>query len=196
MIINFRRALLLISIMLSCQLLFSQQKPFDLLHILPDWQARWIGPQPRMYSESDRMLDEVHWIWSQPEVQNREIAPELDAEIGLSYFRRELEIVDPSQLQSATLWLTADNAFRLFVNGKFVLENESWEEADRVDILSYLLEGKNIIAIEAENRAYYHEPEHCKNPAGIIARLDLVHKNGKIQTMVTDENWKSTISLF
>ncbi len=56
----------------------------------------------------------------------------------------------------APLWLTADQSYRLYVNGKYVCRGPArgfqacWP-IDEVDILPYLRTGRNLIAVEAYN---------------------------------------------
>ena len=191
-----RGTLLFIGILLSSNLLFPQDKLNDICEIQSNWLANWIGPQPKLDEASDKVLDDVDWIWCIEKSSNRAIAPELDTELGKCFFRREFEIHDHSQLRSARLSLTADDSFQLYVNGKLIARNDQWEKVKTIDLLPYLNDGKNCIAIEAENSAYYHEPNRGQSPAGFIAKLILVDKNGKIQTIVTDRNWRTTFNFY
>jgi hypothetical protein len=192
----YRRTLLIIGILLSSNLLFPQDKLNYIREIQSSWQANWIGPQPNLYSASDKVLDDVDWIWCIEKSLNRVVAPELDTELGKCFFRREFEVLDHSQLRSAKVSLTTDNSFQLYLNGEMIAQNDQWEKVKTIDLLPYLNDGKNCIAIEAENSAYYHEPNRCQSPAGIIAKLVLVDNKGKNQTIPTDRNWRSTLSFY
>jgi len=67
------------------------------------------------------------------------------------WFRYSFEILDP--LAGGTIWLTADDDFRLYINGEYIAEDEAletdWTLVKVYSIGDYLVVGKNTVAIEA-----------------------------------------------
>jgi hypothetical protein len=77
------------------------------------------------------------------------------------------------------------------VNGKPVGESVpgiAGRSGKQFDIASLLGEGKNVIAIEAENL-----PAPSANPAGLIAKLEMRFDNDQTQSIVTDAQWLATM---
>jgi alpha-L-rhamnosidase len=86
--------------------------------------------------------------------------------------------------KSATLYLTADNFFTLFVNGKEVDHSAAdpnninvWQHVHTVDLMPYLAAGKNTLAVRAVNAG---------GVAGFVARLELPGQ----AAVETDGTWK------
>jgi len=82
------------------------------------------------------------WIWTSAQPQAGETA----------WFRRSFELKEPGR--QATLTITADNAYALYINGRLVgLQRltEDWSTPDRYSIGSALRTGKNAIAVRAIN---------------------------------------------
>lgn len=81
---------------------------------------------------------------------------------------------------SALLDISADNSYKVFVNGTLVLDRSaiennfmSFAQKNDVDIKSFLVNGSNELKIEVKNLA---QPGGSKltNPAGVLYRLDIV----------------------
>ena len=135
-----------------------------------DWQAQWIaGPK------APPVFNKAQWIWS-PDAEDGKAPP------GVRFFRRTFEA--PGDAASATIRLTADNAFKLFVNGRKIGMGERWEQVYTFDIAADLREGANVIAVEATNGA------EQANPAGLIAQLDLRTNEGEETVIASDGQWR------
>lgn len=87
---------------------------------------------------------------------------------------KEVEVNDVNQ--DAFAFVAADDAFELFVNGKFVVKNNGWAIMNKIDIKPYLVKGTNHVAI--------HGMDKGGLPCGILAELQM---NGKI--IATDASW-------
>ena len=98
-------------------------------------------------------------------------------------FSRDFEVGDVKSLTSAKIILTADNSFKLSVNGKLVGVSNNWQYATIFNLIDYLIEGENRIEIEAENDAV--------SPAGLMCRLVVEDPKGNFE-LISDKRWKVT----
>ena len=144
------------------------------VHADSPWLASWIGPSvPEPVGLAD-----ASWIWSdEPGVD-----PTAGAPSGSRVFRREFEITGQAAITSATMTLTADNAFKLVVNGQVIGTGNNWEQPGTFDVTAALRLGGNRIAIEAENVGE-------ANPAGLIGKLHIERAGLPAQVIVTDAQW-------
>jgi hypothetical protein len=86
----------------------------------------------------------AHWI----------AAPGVGEGESTSYFRRSFHLLRVPAAVHVNI--TADNGYRLFVNGEKVgedvrYEEAGWQQAERYDIAPYLRPGKNVFAVELIN---------------------------------------------
>jgi len=110
-----------------------------------------------------------------------------------TYFRREVAL--PATPASATVTVTADDAYTLYVNGTLVGRGpEPAYPFDHpyatIDVTPYLKAGVNCLA----THTYYHGVatrafNSADNRAGFILRLDATLPDGAV-TVVTDGSWK------
>jgi alpha-L-rhamnosidase len=141
-----------------------------------DWQGKWIGLDQ---GEATNSLDGAKWIWF-PEGN-----PAVSAPLGTRYFRRVFELPANQAVRVATITLTADNEFQLFVNGREAGNSDNWKVPGKFAIGGLLQPGKNVLAVEARNVG------EGPNPAGLIGRLNVVLEHGNALTLDTDGSWKS-----
>ncbi len=99
----------------------------------------------------------------------------------------------------ATLRITADSFYRLYVNGRWINDGpcRSWPEHfqyDVIDVTPYLHAGENEIGVFAR---YYGVGDFHKVPrqAGLLAQLDVSGPNGVVQSLGTDRSWEVAESL-
>lgn len=103
----------------------------------------------------------------------------------MAFFRREFML--PAKPVEASIALTADNGYELYVNGHRVagtLGWSSWKNVERFRVEQHLNAGANVIAIKAENLA---------GPAGFIAALYLRLPDGQEMPLSTDNQWRSIV---
>ncbi len=128
-------------------------------------------------------LEGARWIWTWPDAATND-THQLAA--GISYFRTIVTLPDKAQAKSAEVFITADNLFTLYVNGKVVGQSTTnpneWNHPKRFNVAALLLPGRNFIAVEAVNTA--------PGPAGLLFKLIGQTADGQTISAVSDDNWK------
>lgn len=121
------------------------------------------------------------WLWP--------ISPNWDLHNCYALFRKTFEL---GQIPSkAPLFITADQAYILYVNGRFVCRGpargfqDHWPY-DEVDIRPYLQKGTNLLAVRAYNPGYSNFQYLTESYAGLLVAA----RWGKTQ-INSDESWKS-----
>ncbi len=123
------------------------------------------------------IIADSNWIWY-PEGNPVQAAP-----AGTRYFKRVIKVDGKKQLVSARATVTADDSFSLWINGRKVLQGDSFKVIKKKQILSYLHSGENVLTIAAANVG----PDD--NPAGLIAAFELRYKDGSKELIYTDKSW-------
>ena len=141
-----------------------------------DWQGQWIGSDQ---GETKSEFSGAKWIWF-PEGNPAESAP-----VGTRYFRRVFEVPSNQVIRAATIAMTADDQFRLFVNGQEAGNGNGWGSPKKIALGAMLKPGKNVLSVEARNVG--SQP----NPAGLIGKLNILFEQGDTFTLDTGDNWKS-----
>jgi alpha-L-rhamnosidase len=141
-----------------------------------DWRGQWIGWDQ---GEQTNDFGGATWIWY-PEGNPADRAP-----VSTRYFRRVFELPANLVAGAATVEMTADDQFRLFVNGQEAGKGDGWGAPRKIVVGVFLKPGKNVLAVEARNVG--NEP----NPAGLIGKLKVVFESGNSWTLSTDGSWKS-----
>ena len=127
------------------------------------------------------------WIWNAAHADTA-------AKPGTVYFRKTIKLENvPSR---AIAFVTADNSFTLYVNGKKSGSGKDWTHPSILDITKYLVKGANTIAVAAVNGG--DQP----NPAGLFAYFHLQqNETGKpaasgIKTLDTgtDASWSWSVA--
>lgn len=83
----------------------------------------------------------VDWMWYNKSCENCD-----------AYFRKTINL--PDEVMSATITITADNYYWLYVNNNFVgsdTTKTAYQKLKTYDVTRYLLPGKNVISIKAQN---------------------------------------------
>lgn len=138
------------------------------------------------YSQGQQTNDQLNgasWIWHTP------VAGEtLGAfHAGARYFRAEMSVPESPALQSATIVITCDNLFVLYLNGRPVGESETggsaWSQAKYFNLTGLLSPGRVVLGIEAINTA--------PGPAALAAKLSVALADGTEIILTSDATWKS-----
>jgi putative heme-binding domain-containing protein len=124
---------------------------------------------------------EAQWIWF------NEGDPLTEAPIATRYFRKSFTINRPvpKPVEEASLEITADNRYTVWINGHNVGSGDDWSRMDRYDVQKHLVNGKNVIAVEAGNDG---------GPAGLVVRLTYAPSARPKTVLVSDGTWKSAQS--
>jgi hypothetical protein len=132
-------------------------------------------PAPVRFPDISRVVGMdwlAEWIWlpGQWETPNMTV-----------YARRAFEL--PAKPTEATLSITADNRYRLWVNGVFVGEDGDFRRAERYDVTRLLKPGRNLLAVQADNG---------DGPGGLLVEMGVRLPNGQTVRVISDPGWKVT----
>jgi len=122
-------------------------------------------------------LVDAKWIWS------GEDDSFLTAPLGVRRFQRTIELREGEELDTATIYLAADDAFTLTVNGREVGQGSNFNRIAKFDLGNVLHTGKNLIEIAVENSGI------APNPAGLIGVIRVALRGGSILSWHTDSAW-------
>src|SRR2546421_580100 len=148
-----RRSLPLLVVLLGTAVLFAWRP----------WQVRGQAPKP------------MNWIWYD------EGNPLASAPAETRYFRRVFSLAKaPTE---ATLEITADNRFVVWLNGARVGQGDTWQNLSNYKVARHLVAGRNILAVEAKNDG---------GPAGLVVRLSWPGAGKTRETLVSDGEWKAS----
>ena len=151
-----------------------------------DWAgAQWIAPPvPAVPS-----LTGAHWIWYP------EGPPDGAFPAETRYFRGGCALPAGAQVASATLVMTADDYYTVYVNGTetgspAVVPN-GWQIAQTYDIGALLRPGANTIAVAATNLQASTADGLVNTPAGVLGHVQVELASGGAVDVVTDGSWKA-----
>ncbi|NOU62844.1 Bacterial alpha-L-rhamnosidase [Paenibacillus sp. LMG 31461] len=97
--------------------------------------------------------------------------------------------------QSATLRISANQEYKLFINGRLIGSGPSpsdnaWKYFDTYNVLDALQKGDNCIAVLAYNFGDRQiVTQQRQGPGGLIAQLDIRTDDGNM-SILTDDSWK------
>jgi len=144
-----------------------------------DWRAQWIGPATSPAID----LNAASWIWS----DEAGVDPTRNAKPGNRFFRRQIDLDVTAKVVSATAMFTADNHFKLIVNGKSVGSGDDWQHPESIDIAEALRSGSNSIVVQGGN-----DPDAGSiNAAAVIGKIRIEQNGRGAQEIVTDSKWES-----
>lgn len=129
---------------------------------------------PAEAAPAEASLGEAQWIWSSTQAEGP--VPK-----GAVFFRKSF----PSQFpELAFLQICCDDKYEVYVNGRHVGSGADWRKMQTFDIMPFMIEGKNLVAVKAEN---------TDGPtAGLTARVIVKRKGGAEIGYSTDESWLTT----
>jgi len=122
------------------------------------------------------------WIWFSKGQASQ------DAPVAPRWFRRRFDLPAGASVRGAELRITVDDAFEAFVNGVRLAGNAEWGKPQAFAVGKHLKAGANVLAVRAENRA----APVTKNPAGLIAVLDVALSDDRHVRVVSDGSWRAT----
>ncbi|CAN5406216.1 glycoside hydrolase family 78 protein [soil metagenome] len=140
--------------------------------------ASWLTvPAPKAWTQKAR------WIWVQRAGDPKPTtagAPEGTVRLVQNWTLREPP-------RSATVWFTADNSSRVWINGHVIGNSSAWERLQRVDVRDALKKGANRIEVEATNG----HGAGATNPAGFLFAGEATLASGNVATLLSDKGWQS-----
>jgi hypothetical protein len=142
------------------------------------WDNALNTPQPA--TAATNPLEQAKWIW------HKEGNPAVSAPVGKRYFRRTFNLKGDPKVESARVFMTADNSFEVWVNGRRTGKGGNFHVAGVFDIKSLLRSGPNVLAVAAENGGAN------PNPAGLVGTLLVKFRDGRTLTLPTDKSWWTT----
>ncbi len=118
---------------------------------------------------------EAQWIWS-PE------HPRQQAPAGDCLFRKTIQI---ASVEQATVTITSDDRYELFVNGRKVGAGNSIRQLEQYDITPLLVRGRNVIGVRVTNLA--------DGPAALAARVFVKPRNAAWENHSTSKSWRTAL---
>lgn len=149
--------------------------PLPARHVI--WDAALKTPEAP--SGAENPLEQAKWIW------HNEGNPAVSAPVGKRYFRRSFTVEGKGEIESARVFMTADNSFELWVNGRKAGKGDNFHVAAVLDVKRMLKAGKNVLAVAAENGG------PTPNPAGMIGALLIKFRDGHTLAVETDKEWQT-----
>jgi hypothetical protein len=144
-----------------------------------DRQLADLPPPPPPREGTAPANPDPNWIWFPAG------DPTQDAPATAHAFRCRFELPASPPVLSAELRVAADDACEVFLNGRRIGAHSTWQRAATFAVGTWLRPGTNLLAIRADNR-----PAPSKNPAGLIARLDVGFSDTTRQVLISDGAWR------
>ncbi len=123
------------------------------------------------------VAQEAKWIWSAEHPRGQAVR-------GDCYFRKTIQV---STVEEATVTITADDQYELYVNGRRVGQGASIRQMEKYDITRLLGRGRNVIAVRATNVA--------QGPAALVARVFVKSLDADWLSFSSDETWRSALEV-
>lgn len=133
------------------------------------WDSYPVKETPDIWKNIPPILKEASWIWPFP-------SNYVDVTNSYALFRETFELTEVPQ--RAVMYITADQNYRLYVNGKYIAKGpargfqKSWPY-DEVDIAPFLKKGRNAIAVRAYNAGRNTFSYLSSGFAGVLYGVDL-----------------------
>ena len=97
-----------------------------------------------------------------------------------------IDLPDKAEARHATLRITADDKFTVWLNGKELGSGDDWHMPVTIDVAKTLKAGKHVLAVRAENV----KAPVAENPAGLSVGLEIELADGAKTTLHTDASWR------
>ena len=115
------------------------------------------------------------WIWGQADAGN--------AKAGETFVARKKFDLKAAPVRAGGV-ATADNEFKLYLNGALVASGDNWENPEAIPLETKLKAGANDCVLVAKNGGT------APNPAGVIFEARVKFADGTTQTLATDATWE------
>ena len=104
---------------------------------------------------------------------------------GKRYFRKTFQL-KKENIQDASILISVDDTYKLFINGKPVGTGDNWTDVGKYNVENLLTKGTNCIAVEGDNKG------KIGNPASILFAMKVAFKDDTVFNLYSDETWLST----
>ncbi|GLB41494.1 hypothetical protein LshimejAT787_1000940 [Lyophyllum shimeji] len=155
----------------------SEQVAFD--------DSKWPPPSSRTGgSAPNPSLQSGNWIWT-----SETSGPGAAAPVGGRSFRKTIALPNGQLVAQAKFVVVADDAYSLYLNGRFVGSGTSWQNAQRYTV-NFPPTSKVVVAVYASNSG--------GGPAGLLVSGQLVScecTSGSDLSFITDGSWKYSLSV-
>ena len=94
---------------------------------------------------------------------------------------KSFEVPRDAKISSATLWITADNGYQLFLDGHEIGQGSDWRWLTQSDINLLLKPGKHVLAVSAFNDAL---------AAGLMFGLQIDFADHQTLDIISDSSWR------
>ena len=118
----------------------------------------------------------AQWIWSHADAGN--------AKAGETFVARKRFTLKSAPVRAGAV-ATADNEFKLYVNGTLAASGDNWENPEAIPLETRLKAGANEFVLVAKNGGA--DP----NPAGVILEARIKFSDGTTETIATDTTWET-----
>jgi len=142
-------------------------------------RARILGipPGETESGEQNAMADQrrwrAEWIWLNGPKERL-----------VRFFRRTFDL--PAEAGEALLAVTCDNEYEVWINGRRIGSDGTWQNVEVYDVTRVLHKGRNVIAVRGENEA--------PGAAGVLAELGVNCLDGTYINVHTDQSWKAALA--
>ena len=109
------------------------------------------------------------WIWTDTTQDRQECR-----------FVRVIELPAGSKVESALLRITADNFYRVYLDGHFIGQGSDWRVLTEYDITRLLTRGRHVLAVSVVNDFDF---------GGLLAGLRIRLRDGQVIEIPTDASW-------
>lgn len=116
------------------------------------------------------------WIWGHADAGN--------AKAGETFTARKRFTLKSAPVRAGAV-ATADNEFKLYVNGALAASGDNWENPEAIPLEAKLKAGANDFVLVAKNGGT------APNPAGVIFEARIKLSDGTTETIATDATWET-----
>jgi signal transduction histidine kinase len=136
--------------------------------------SRWLFiimlGSPMMAEDLDSSAWVGDWIWAET-IRDRQEC----------HFMRVVDVPAGTRVESALLRMTADNFYRVYLDGHLIGQGSDWRLLTEYDITRLLMPGRHVLAVSVVNDYEF---------AGLLAGLRILLSNGRKIEIPTNENWR------
>lgn len=119
---------------------------------------------------TEASLAGAHWIWHPKQRDDKHTV----------YLATTLTLPKERAVESASIIITADDEFDLFLNGQKIGSGKNWQDIQQWRISETLQPGANVIAVRAHNHT---------GPCGLIASVEVELDDGTKTRLVSGDKW-------